>query len=279
MRDLLPGEIDTSTPGEGHLARQQVGARTDGGLLLRIHQPALVDRRGPHAGSPEAAESGQPPGADRPARSLPVYRRPPRVPDRDRSRSAPDGGGRRHREAPDPAFPRSTPDDAAGAARSQRRGGAAPTAARAVPTSRRPAGDRSASRSRQVTAGAIAARAAVKKIGTPYVWGGGSRNGATKGGFDCSGLALYAWSRAGVSLPHYTGSQFTRGSKIPFSRLKEGDLVFFGGGAGDPTHVGIYLKKGMMVHAPKSGDVVRTVDFAHSAYYRARYRGAIRPGK
>ncbi|MFC4534505.1 C40 family peptidase [Sphaerisporangium dianthi] len=128
-------------------------------------------------------------------------------------------------------------------------------------------------------AGAIAARAAVQQIGTPYVWGGGSRAGATGGGFDCSGLALYAWSRAGVSLPHYTGSQFAKGAKIPFSRLKEGDLLFFGGGTGDPTHVGIYLKNGMMVHAPKSGDIVRTVDFAHSSYYRARYRGAIRPGE
>ncbi|MEV7967326.1 C40 family peptidase [Sphaerisporangium sp. NPDC088356] len=137
----------------------------------------------------------------------------------------------------------------------------------------------STSRSRQAVSGMIAAAAALRQLGTPYVWGGGSGAGATRGGFDCSGLALYAWARAGVSLPHYTGSQFTKGTKIPFSRLRPGDLVFFGGGSGDPTHVGIYLKDGVMVHAPKSGDVVRKVDFAHSAYYRSRYRGAIRPGK
>ncbi|WP_248963562.1 C40 family peptidase [Sphaerisporangium perillae] len=138
---------------------------------------------------------------------------------------------------------------------------------------------RSGTQSGQAGSGAIAASAALRQLGTPYVWGGGSQAGATGGGFDCSGLALYAWGRAGVSLPHYTGSQFAKGTKIPFSQLQAGDLVFFGGGNGDPTHVGVYLKDGVMVHAPKTGDVVRKVDFAHSTYYRARYRGAIRPGK
>ncbi|WP_424529393.1 C40 family peptidase [Sphaerisporangium viridialbum] len=136
---------------------------------------------------------------------------------------------------------------------------------------------RSTSRSGRAASGTVAASAALRQLGTPYVWGGGSGAGATGGGFDCSGLALYAWARAGVSLPHYTGTQFTKGTKIPFSQLRPGDLVFFGGGSGDPTHVGIYLKNGVMIHAPKSGDVVRKVDFAHSPYYRARYRGAIRP--
>ncbi|GII75260.1 hypothetical protein Sru01_02420 [Sphaerisporangium rufum] len=130
---------------------------------------------------------------------------------------------------------------------------------------------------RSRSAGVIAAMVAVRQIGTPYVWGGGSRAGATGGGFDCSGLALYAWGRAGVRLPHYTGSQFTKGARVPISRLRRGDLVFFGGGTGDPSHVGVYLGHGVMVHAPKSGDVVRVVDFTRSAYYRSRYRGAVRP--
>ncbi|MDH2427964.1 C40 family peptidase [Sphaerisporangium sp. TRM90804] len=125
--------------------------------------------------------------------------------------------------------------------------------------------------------GTVAVAAAIRQLGRPYVWGGGSSSGATGGGFDCSGLALYAWSRAGVSLPHYTGSQFTKGSRIPFAKLRPGDLVFFGGGTGDPTHVGIYLKNGTMIHAPKRGDVVRKVHFADSPHYRATYRGAIRP--
>ncbi|MER5322863.1 C40 family peptidase [Streptosporangium roseum] len=119
--------------------------------------------------------------------------------------------------------------------------------------------------------------AALRQVGRPYVWGGGSSAGPTGGGFDCSGLALHAWSRAGAALTHYTGSQFRQGRRVPFSQLRPGDLVFFGGGAGDPTHVGVYVKNGVMVHAPKTGDVVKTTDFAASSYYRSRYRGAVRP--
>ncbi|MEU9835664.1 C40 family peptidase [Streptosporangium sp. NPDC048047] len=120
--------------------------------------------------------------------------------------------------------------------------------------------------------------AALRHVGRPYVWGGGSGAGPTGGGFDCSGLALHAWSRAGVTLTHYTGSQFRQGHRVPLSRLRAGDLVFFGGGTGDPTHVGVYVKNGVMVHAPKTGDVVKLTNFTASPYYRARYRGAVRPG-
>lgn len=125
--------------------------------------------------------------------------------------------------------------------------------------------------------GQIAAVVALRQVGRPYVWGGGSSAGPTGGGFDCSGLALHAWSRAGVRLTHYTGTQFRQGRRVPFSQLRPGDLVFFGGGAKDPTHVGLYLKDGVMVHAPGAGGVVRTTDFAASAYYLSRYRGAVRP--
>ncbi len=125
--------------------------------------------------------------------------------------------------------------------------------------------------------GRIAAITALRQVGRPYVWGGGSSTGPTGGGFDCSGLALHAWAKAGARLTHYTGAQFRQGRRVPFSRLRPGDLVFFGGGGGDPTHVGVYVKDGVMVHAPKTGDVVRTADFAASPYYLSRYRGAVRP--
>ncbi|MFI6508383.1 C40 family peptidase [Streptosporangium sp. NPDC050855] len=140
-------------------------------------------------------------------------------------------------------------------------------------------GRRPSSRERALPSrGEIAAAAALRQLGRPYVWGGGSSTGPTGGGFDCSGLALHAWSKAGITLVHYTGTQFRQGRKIPFSRLRPGDLVFFGKDAKkDPTHVGVYLKDGIMVHAPKTGDVVRTVDFAASPYYRSLYRGAVRP--
>ncbi|MER7206819.1 C40 family peptidase [Streptosporangium sp. NPDC020072] len=123
----------------------------------------------------------------------------------------------------------------------------------------------------------MAVTAALRQIGRPYVWGGGSSTGPTRGGFDCSGLTLHAWARAGVRLTHYTGSQFRQGRRVPFSRLRPGDLVFFGGGSGDPAHVGLYVGGGRMIHAPRRGDVVKTTSFATSPYYRARYRGAVRP--
>ncbi|WP_326820365.1 NlpC/P60 family protein [Streptosporangium sp. NBC_01756] len=130
---------------------------------------------------------------------------------------------------------------------------------------------------RRPSPGQTAVTAALRHVGRPYVWGGGSGDGPTGGGFDCSGLALHAWSKAGAALTHYTGSQFRQGRRVPFSQLRPGDLVFFGGGVGDPTHVGVYVKDGVMVHAPKTGDVVRTTNFADSPYYRSRYRGAVRP--
>ncbi|NUW43457.1 C40 family peptidase [Nonomuraea rhodomycinica] len=135
------------------------------------------------------------------------------------------------------------------------------------------------------TSGEIAVAAALDQLGTPFSWGGGASTGPTRGvgrgagttGFDCSGLTLYAWSKAGVKLGHYTGSQFRQGRRVPVTALRKGDLVFFGGGTGDPTHVGLYLGDGIMIHAPKTGDVVRKTSFLDSPHYRPRYRGAIRP--
>ncbi|MFI6484246.1 NlpC/P60 family protein [Nonomuraea sp. NPDC050663] len=132
----------------------------------------------------------------------------------------------------------------------------------------------------------LAVTTALRELGTPFSWGGGSPSGATKGigrgastiGFDCSGLTLYAWSKAGVKLGHYTGTQFRQGRRIPLDDLRKGDLVFFGGGTGDPTHVGLYLGNGVMIHAPKTGDVVKKTQFLNSTYYRPIYRGAVRPG-
>ncbi|MEU4508116.1 NlpC/P60 family protein [Nonomuraea wenchangensis] len=139
---------------------------------------------------------------------------------------------------------------------------------------------------RRLTRGQIAASAALAQLGVSFSWGGGSPKGPTLGigrgaatrGFDCSGLTLYAWSRAGVRLGHYTGAQFRQGRRISRTARRAGDLLFFGGGRADPTHVALYLGGDLMVHAPKTGDVVRTTSFAKSSYYRAVYRGAVRPG-
>src|SRR5690606_24171809 len=96
---------------------------------------------------------------------------------------------------------------------------------------------------------AQAARWALTQQLKPYVWGA-----AGPSSYDCSGLVMAAYRRVGISLPHYTGDQWTAGRHISREELRPGDLVFF---YSDLHHVGTYLGAGMMVHAPRTGDVVR----------------------
>ena len=103
---------------------------------------------------------------------------------------------------------------------------------------------------------------AMQFIGVPYVWGG-----ASPGGFDCSGLVLYAYARVGVSLPHSSRAQFGYGVAVSRDSLQPGDLVFFG----SPIHhVGIYVGGGNMVHAPNTGSSVRINSISRSNYAGAR---------
>ena len=88
---------------------------------------------------------------------------------------------------------------------------------------------------------------AKKHLGTKYVWGG-----AAPGGFDCSGLVQYCYNKVGVSLPRTTYDQINRGKAVSRKNLQPGDLVFPHTG-----HVGIYTGNGKMIHAPKTGDVVK----------------------
>ncbi|WP_169989003.1 MULTISPECIES: C40 family peptidase [unclassified Microbispora] len=119
--------------------------------------------------------------------------------------------------------------------------------------------------------GEQAAQWALKQIGKPYVWAA-----AGPSGFDCSGLTMRAWQRAGVSLDHWTGTQWTSGRHVPLKELRTGDLIFYGQLSRNPGsihHVGIYIGRGMMVHAPQTGDVVRI-----SPIWRHDLVGATRPG-
>ncbi|MEU5876935.1 NlpC/P60 family protein [Spirillospora sp. NPDC047279] len=131
--------------------------------------------------------------------------------------------------------------------------------------------------------GSLVVRSALRWLGTPYSWGGGTARGPSYGiahgsgihGFDCSGLALYAWSKAGVRLDHWTGTQWTSGPHVPIGSLRAGDLVFFANDTSDPDtihHVGIYVGKGRMVEAPYTGARVRI-----STIYRNGLIGATRP--
>jgi cell wall-associated NlpC family hydrolase len=97
--------------------------------------------------------------------------------------------------------------------------------------------------------GGQAAAKACGLIGKPYHYGSTGPDS-----FDCSGLTLTAWAAAGVSLPHYTGSQWKIGKSVARADLRPGDLVFF---YSDLHHVGLYVGGGWMVHAPQTGDFVR----------------------
>jgi cell wall-associated NlpC family hydrolase len=102
---------------------------------------------------------------------------------------------------------------------------------------------------------------AEKYIGTPYVWGGGSTSGPTSGGFDCSGLVLYAVFQASggkTSLPHSSEVQATMGQEVQRSDLQPGDVIAIQTVPGDYSHIVIYIGAGQIVEAPKPGRDVRT---------------------
>jgi len=103
-------------------------------------------------------------------------------------------------------------------------------------------------------AAAVAVRTALAQVGDPYVWASSGPDG-----FDCSGLTSYAYSAAGVALPHSSRSQSALGVDVARADLQPGDLVFF---YSPISHVGIYIGNGMMVHARTFGQpvAVTTVD-------------------
>jgi cell wall-associated NlpC family hydrolase len=101
------------------------------------------------------------------------------------------------------------------------------------------------------------------QLGVPYSWGGGNAAGASTGidsgsntvGFDCSGLILYAFAGVGIKLPHYSGSQYDLGRKIPSSQMRRGDVIFYG--PGGSQHVTLYLGNNQMLEAPYTGSHVK----------------------
>ena len=111
------------------------------------------------------------------------------------------------------------------------------------------------------TVGAQALQAAISWLGDPYIWGAA---GPTT--FDCSGLVMWAYQQVGISLPHFTVSQYNSGVHVARSDLEPGDLVFF---FPNISHVGMYIGNGMMIDAPNFGEDVKVQPIYWSAFVGA----------
>jgi cell wall-associated NlpC family hydrolase len=117
---------------------------------------------------------------------------------------------------------------------------------------------------------------ALQQLGKPYVWAA-----AGPKSFDCSGLILYAYRSIGVSLPHYSRSQYAMTQEVPVAQLQPGDLIFIGDPPNPiPTihHVIMYIGNGYTIEAPRTGDVVKIMklsdrDLASIAGFRTVFVG------
>jgi cell wall-associated NlpC family hydrolase len=101
----------------------------------------------------------------------------------------------------------------------------------------------------------VAVSYALAQRGKPYLWGG---TGPER--FDCSGLTQAAWALAGQRIGRTTWDQMRDGTPTTITALQPGDLVLIpgsGGSLASPAHMGMYIGAGLVVHAPKPGDVVK----------------------
>jgi cell wall-associated NlpC family hydrolase len=106
---------------------------------------------------------------------------------------------------------------------------------------------------------------AKRQLGKPYVWGASGPDS-----FDCSGLTMWAWRAGGVSLPHFSGAQYSSTTHVSMSAIQPGDLIFYDS---PDTHVALYIGNGTIIHAPNSRSVVRY----DSLYYWDTWMAASRP--
>lgn len=121
------------------------------------------------------------------------------------------------------------------------------------------------------SAGQAAVDIAKQFLGVPYVYGGTSPNG-----FDCSGLMQYVYRSLGYNINRVAADQMKNGIPVSREELQPGDLVGFysSPGSGYVSHIGMYVGDGMMIHAPRTGDVVKYSSI--DGYFGQRFAGGRR---
>ncbi|GAA2427406.1 hypothetical protein GCM10010191_45410 [Actinomadura vinacea] len=124
-------------------------------------------------------------------------------------------------------------------------------------------------KAKQKQRAAKAVNYAYKQIGDRYRYGG-----TGPGSWDCSGLAGGSWRKAGVKLPRTTTQIYKAVKhKVSWKGAVKGDLLFFYSGK---SHMGIYVGKGYMIHAPSSGKKVKKIKLNRD--YKRNFKGGVRPG-
>jgi cell wall-associated NlpC family hydrolase len=110
--------------------------------------------------------------------------------------------------------------------------------------------------------GTVAVQAALTRIGSPYSWGASGPNA-----FDCSGLVMWAFQQAGISLPHSSQALARGGQPVDMSQIQPGDVVNY---YSDASHTAIYIGDGMMVHASTYGTPVKVAPVNNAPIYNIR---------
>jgi len=105
-------------------------------------------------------------------------------------------------------------------------------------------------------------QAALSRIGSPYSWGGSGPNA-----FDCSGLVMWSFQQAGISLPHSSQALANGGAPVSMDQIQPGDVINY---YSDASHTAIYIGNGMMVHASTYGTPVRVAPMDNAPIYNIR---------
>ncbi|WP_200410801.1 C40 family peptidase [Virgibacillus salexigens] len=105
-------------------------------------------------------------------------------------------------------------------------------------------------------------------LGVPYVWGG-----KTPSGFDCSGFVSWAFAQGGYSIPSSTSALAGTGSKVSYSNIQPGDIVFFDTYKKN-GHVGIYIGGGKFIGSQSTPGL--SVETMTSGYWNEKFNGHVR---